>query len=309
MKLMKYSGAEIGMNGHSLQLFLHLARTLHYGRTSRECHVSPSTLSRAIQRLEQEAEVTLFDRGPRSVTLTEAGARFREYAAESLERWAEFRRTTKKSDRQLSGPLTIFCTVTATHSLLPTVMRDFREAHPGVKIRLATGYAAAALGMLDEVDLTIAAVPQKLPRGVLRRVLTHTALRFVAPSTDCAVSREVERRPLVWSRVPIVMPEFGLARVAVDAWFDRQGIYPEIYSEVAGSEATLALVAMGCGVGAVPQMVIERSAMHEKVRVLNEVEVGPSELGIFTVAACVRKKTLENPVVAAFWQAVGRAEI
>ena len=39
------------MDLRSLELFISLAGTLHFGRTSEEQHVSPSALSRHIQRL------------------------------------------------------------------------------------------------------------------------------------------------------------------------------------------------------------------------------------------------------------------
>ena len=42
------------MDQYSLKMFLELADSLHFGRTSRKCNVSPSVLSRTIQRLEEE---------------------------------------------------------------------------------------------------------------------------------------------------------------------------------------------------------------------------------------------------------------
>jgi len=53
----------------SLRLYVHLSRTLRFLRTSRECHVSPSTLSRSIQRLEQEVGWPLLERDRRTVRL------------------------------------------------------------------------------------------------------------------------------------------------------------------------------------------------------------------------------------------------
>lgn len=47
----------------ALRLFLHLARTLNFGRTSLDCHVSPATLTRTVQRLESDLGHRLFDRG------------------------------------------------------------------------------------------------------------------------------------------------------------------------------------------------------------------------------------------------------
>ena len=50
------------MDSHSLRLFLSLADNLHFGRTSREQHVSPSALSRSIKQLEGELGAALFVR-------------------------------------------------------------------------------------------------------------------------------------------------------------------------------------------------------------------------------------------------------
>ena len=58
------------MDLRDLKLFLHLAESCHFGRTARAMHVSPSTLSRQIQRLEEDVGHALFLRDNRTVTLT-----------------------------------------------------------------------------------------------------------------------------------------------------------------------------------------------------------------------------------------------
>ena len=55
------------MDFAELRLFLHLSRSLHFGRTSSECHISASGLSRAIQRLERDLGHVLFERDNRSL--------------------------------------------------------------------------------------------------------------------------------------------------------------------------------------------------------------------------------------------------
>ena len=77
------------MDTEDLKIFLHLADTLHFGKTSAACHMSPSTLSRQIQRIEEEVGQQLFERDNRSVLLTESGVQFRKYAKESLGKWYE----------------------------------------------------------------------------------------------------------------------------------------------------------------------------------------------------------------------------
>jgi LysR family positive regulator for ilvC len=113
----------------------------------------------------------------------------------------------------------------------------------------------------------------------------------------------VARRPLPWAELPIVRPASGLARASADRWFKRKRITPTIYSEVPGSEAILALVSLGCGVGIVPRLVMDRSPLRAEVRAL---EVAP-ELGEFRVGFCTQRKKLASPLVRAFWEAVGQA--
>ena len=54
----------------------------------------------------------------------------------------------------------------------------------------------------------------------------------------------------------------GLARASADRWFRAQRIAPRVYGEVPGSEAILALVSLGCGVGIVPRLVMDKSPLR-----------------------------------------------
>ena len=59
-----------------LQIFIHLSDTKNFAKTATQNHMSPSTLSRQIQRLEDELGKTLFIRDNRQVKLTEYGEKF-----------------------------------------------------------------------------------------------------------------------------------------------------------------------------------------------------------------------------------------
>jgi LysR family positive regulator for ilvC len=289
-----------------LKMFLRLSNTLNFGRASRECHISTSKLSRSIKRLEDEIGWPLFDRNQRGVALTPEGERFRQFAIETLENWERFQRSVGQ-EGQITGSISIYASVTACNSFLPSLLERFRERHPGVHIKLETGDASNALGMLKEgsVDFTVAPVPEKIPKGVVMRLITRTPLILVAPARPCAVTRALNRTPWDWEQIPVVLPRFGLAREHMDAWFRAKEIRPQIYSEVAGAEGILSLISLGCGVGVVPQLVLDKSPLRSE---LQAIDVHP-QIGEFRVSLCTRKNKLETPQVKAFWEVFDPASV
>ncbi|HVT75789.1 MAG TPA: HTH-type transcriptional activator IlvY [Acidimicrobiales bacterium] len=283
-----------------LRQFVELAHSLHFGRAARACHVSPSTLSRSIQRLEAEVGEPLFEREHHSVTLTPAGEAFRRHALAVLEEWQRFSGERAPAHGELTGTLHVYCTVTAAQSIVPDVLARVRAQHPGIRIELATGYAADAVDQLrgGDIDVTIAALPDRLPSGIVSRILTTTRVVFVAPSQG-PVFDAAMRRPLDWAALPMVLPAFGLAREYVDQWFAERDIDPLVYAQIQGHEAILSLVALGCGVGVVPRLVLEKSALRDHIV---EVPVRPM-LRSFRIGLCVRERSLSSPLVGAVWDA------
>lgn len=283
-----------------LRQFVELARTLHFGRAARACHVSPSALSRSVQRLEAQLDEQLFERQHHNVTLTPAGEAFRRHAISVLEEWHRFEADRAGSHGVLEGTVHVYCTVTAAQSLVPDLIGLVRRAHPGIRIELATGYAADAIERLrgGGIDVSVAALPDRLPAGIVSRLLTTTPVVFAGPS-EGPVHDALRRRPIEWSELPLVLPAYGLARDRADRWFERRGISPSVYAEIQGHEAILSLVALGCGVGVVPRLVLESSALRDRII---EIPVRPA-LRPFRIGLCVRERSLSNPLVAAVWGA------
>src|SRR5690554_4640165 len=93
------------MDMRPLNHFLALADTLHFGRASDACHVSPSTLSRSIRQLEETLGVTLFERDNRHVVMTPQGGAFLTYAREALEQWEQLRLSLQSGARRLTGEI------------------------------------------------------------------------------------------------------------------------------------------------------------------------------------------------------------
>jgi len=288
----------------SLRVFLSLADTLHFGRASRRANLSPSAFSRAIRRVEDELGQRLFSRDNRTVELTPAGRHFRHYAREALGDWEALARTLAGAEVSLSGEITVFCSVAASYTVLADLFRAFRSRHPGVHVRLQTGDPAGAIERVlsGRADVTVAARPAALPRTLAFKPVALTPLQFIAPAVPCEVEALTRQAPIPWSRVPLVLSETGLSRRRTDQWFRARRVRPNVYAEVSGHEAIVAMVSLGCGVGVVPRLVLERFAQPGEVRVL---EAEPP-LEPYVVGLCAHRRRLASPPVRAFWESSAR---
>lgn len=292
------------MDIRPLQQFLALADTLHFGRASELCHVSPSTLSRTIRQLENTLEVTLFERDNRHVALTHHGLTFLTFARETVAQWELLRQTLSADNDGLSGEISIYCSVTASYSFLYDLLSDFRLRHPRIELKLHTGDPAEAMTRVvgGDEDMAITPRPRRPPGSLAFKSLTRSPLVFIAPQAAAGWLPSTPEVPEAdaWAAVPMILSEAGLSREYADTWFKALGITPRIYAQVAGHEAIVSMVSLGFGVGVVPKIVLDNSPLAERVRVL---PVKP-ELPHYDVGLCVLNRRLKSPLIQALWETV-----
>ena len=278
------------MNDRDLVCFLSLADTLNFTRSSEICNLSPSALSRAIARLEDELGTTLFVRDTRRTALSAEGSRFLPRARAILREWELAQNDYRSQGGELFGSLTIFATVTAAYSLLPPLLNPFRRSFPRVDVVLRTGDSANGIDAVLSGDVDLAVVPMTpypVPR-IGQEFLASTKLRFIT-SADHPL-------PLDWQVSPVILPERGLARQLVDDWFKRRFIHPRVHAQVSGNEGILAMVRLGFGIGLVPELVVQNSPFAQGIRFLPEIQ----GLGSFPIGLAYLETRKNLPILKAF---------
>lgn len=287
------------MDERLLKQFISLADTLHYGRAADTSNVSPSALSRSIQRLEDDLGVRLFDRNNRSVSLTHEGRLFLEYARSALGEWQTVRNHLMEATGELHGEVSLYCSVTASYSFLFDILARVRKRHPRIEIKLHTGDPEDAIGrvLAGTEDIAIAARPRNLHAALDFRLIDVSPLVFiVATGQPAPAGRDAQ----AWADCPMILNERGLARERVDRWFRELGVQATLYAQVAGNEAIVSMVSLGFGVGVVPRIVLENSPLKHAVQVL---EVRPA-LAPYEVGLVTQEKKLASPLIRAFWDSL-----
>jgi LysR family hydrogen peroxide-inducible transcriptional activator len=102
-----------------LSYIVALAQEQHFGRAAERCHVSQPTLSIAVKKLEEELEVTLFERCKNGVQVTPLGERIVAMAGGVLHQTAAIKDVAAADKDQLRGPLALGTLPTIGPYLLP----------------------------------------------------------------------------------------------------------------------------------------------------------------------------------------------
>ena len=98
--------------------------------------VSKATVSKAITRLEQHLDTSLFNRTSRRLALTESGKRLATHAARILEEGQAAEEAARQDTAELSGTIRLGAPMTFGLLRIAPLVAEFAKLHPAVDIDL-----------------------------------------------------------------------------------------------------------------------------------------------------------------------------
>jgi LysR family transcriptional regulator, hydrogen peroxide-inducible genes activator len=149
------------MNIRDLQYLVALAQYRHFGRAADASFVSQPTLSTQIKKLEDELGVSLVERAPRNVLLTEVGAEIARRARGILAEVDQIKAIAQRTRDPESGSLRLGIFPTLGPYLLPHIVPRIRERYPRLELLLREEKSDQIVHMLREgsLDAGILALP------------------------------------------------------------------------------------------------------------------------------------------------------
>jgi DNA-binding transcriptional LysR family regulator len=133
-----------------LRIFVAVAERQHMTRAAEALHLVQSAVSGAIATLEARYGTKLFHRVGRGIALTEAGGLFLSEAQAVLARAERAELVLSELGNLKRGTLTVQASQTIASYWLPRYLVQFREAHPGVEIKLSIGNTAQVAAAVHE---------------------------------------------------------------------------------------------------------------------------------------------------------------
>lgn len=236
-----------------MRWFLAVAEHGHVTRAAAELRVSQPGLSRAVARLERELGAALFDREGRNVRLSRYGEVFREHARRLVAEDDAARRALAQAADPGQGEIRLGFLHTQGASLVPDLIRRYRERYPRVTFRLLQDSSARMTAALrtGEADLAIVSPRPDDPVFSWRPLVVERLLLAVPAGHRLARRRRARLADAAGEPFIAMRPGYGL-RAITDELTRQAGLRPEIAFEGEEISTVCGLVGAGLGVAIVP---------------------------------------------------------
>lgn len=239
--------------------YLAFIRTVEYGSFTKAAEIlnySQSGISRMINDLEKEWEITLLERNRSGVKLTSDGSRLFPYAKGLCNEYQKLQMQIDNLHGVQSGIIRIgtFSSV-ATH-WLPNIIKAFQKDYPGIDYELLLGDYTEIEKWISEgrVDCGFLRLPTKPEFETI--LLTRDKLLAILPENhplaDC---KKVPIAALCDE--PFMLLEKG-AKAEISEVFERNNLTPKVYFTTWDDYAIMSMAESGLGISILPELILKR---------------------------------------------------
>jgi DNA-binding transcriptional LysR family regulator len=197
------------MEMHQVRYFLAVARELNFTRAADECDVTQPSLTRAIQKLEDELGGPLFRRERSRTHLTDLGRLMLPHLERTYEAAEAAKQLARGVGRAEVAPLTLGVQSAIASETLTVILKELAAGLPGFELTLTSGPGDVLLqtAMSGGLDLLITELPDEPPERVDHWPLYRHAY-VVMTRADHPLSRSAEP---------------SLLALRDEAWIDHEG--------------------------------------------------------------------------------------
>jgi LysR family transcriptional regulator, low CO2-responsive transcriptional regulator len=238
------------LDSRQLHAFVILARTGSFTQTARELFLTQSAVSHSMKALETDIGCRLLDRLGKKVLLTQAGEHLLQHAERILLEMGSARAGIERLGKWGVGRLRIVAPATLCASLLPPVLREFKESFPQSLISIEPGDSFETVGILEDnrADLALTMLPKPDDRFEFLPLFTDELAFIASPLHPWAAAGSVPRAEIARQNL-VIYAKKSLTWRLIDEYFREEKIVLNTVIELSSMEAIKELVKLNLGVG------------------------------------------------------------
>lgn len=240
-----------------LQFFVAVAEQGTVSGAAQALSISQSSVTEAIKELEADLGVSLFDRHPRGLTITQKGHQFLRHATKILTDVSDARRSFALESESRGGRLQLGVTSLVAGYVLSDLLARYRRAYPGVEVAAIedNGEYLEHLLIGGELDVAVMVISNLRDRMALQAEIVEVSpYRLWLPighrlaAADSVGLGDLASEPLIMLTIDEVEENTGKLLTVL-------GTRPHVAFRTRSVEAVRSLVATGAGVALLPDLV------------------------------------------------------
>lgn len=244
-----------------LRVFREVANQASFRRAAEALYITQPAVTQQIKALEEELGARLFDRSGGIVRLTAAGEVLLRHAGEAE---ATLNRAVEEIgalEGEVRGALRIAASTTIAQYVLPRLLAEFARQHQGVRLELESENTQRVVEAVASGEAPIGLIEGPAHKQELRvERWLEDELMLVVPSGHAWAGKEISLSALGSAKLVVRERGSGTREVLEDA-LKRAGApiqRAQIAMELSSTEAILACIEAGLGVGFASRFALER---------------------------------------------------
>ncbi|WNZ09725.1 LysR family transcriptional regulator [Streptomyces sp. 11x1] len=239
-----------------LHAFVVLAEELHFGHAAARLGIAQPPLSQQIRRLEDKVGHALFTREPGRVTLTPVGRELLPAARRALTDLADGLAIARAVGSGRAGRLRIGFAASLALTILPGLLRTFRQRFPGVHLDIREMTTAPQIAALHDKTIDIGLLREP-PAGEaelgFRTILSEPFVAVLPAAHPLAAQRTVQLAQLADSPFVLLPRAVGpQLHDQITGLCTAVGFTPQVAQHAVEWQTVCALVETGLGVSLAP---------------------------------------------------------
>ena len=245
-----------------LRYLVAVADLRHFGHAAERCHITQSTLSTQLRKLEDFLGITLFERANRPVTVTPIGESIVIRARRIIEEADQICDLARQAEGLLSSALKVGIIPTLSPYLLPLFLEELHRAHPQLRLVLREDLTANLIDALAayEVDVLLLALPADV-HGLHALPLFDEPFWLAFPAGDPLGGKTHIAESDINGRKLLLLAEGHCLRdqaLAVCSQQSRKNLSPPDVLRASSLETLCAMVAADLGCTLLPALAVPR---------------------------------------------------
>ncbi|MBN9550404.1 MAG: hydrogen peroxide-inducible genes activator [Alphaproteobacteria bacterium] len=269
----------IGLTVRQMLYFDALAQTLHFGRAAKLAGVSQPALSSQIAEMEERLNCRLFERGGKTVRMTDEAHALQPRIERILAEIRDVETTARRGRPAMEGRFRLGIIPTVAPYLLPHALPDLRRRYPALQLELREAVTASLIedAVSGKLDAFIAALPLDHP-GLVTEELFPDRFFLAVPSGDPAfASPPVPPESPALERLMLLEEGHCLREQALAVCGNVRPVAMASYGATSLT-TLLQMVAHGLGVTLVPEMAASAASVMPDLRIVPFQEPMPRRM-------------------------------